>query len=218
MVALLLCPILAAAQQPPILNSLGEQLENPKIKSFDGTTFEVIHSGGVSRVPWDKMPEVYRAGYTYDAERGAREQAHRLQQVTRDMQQTQRRENAIINGQTALQKKSGPADAPNAAVTGNPAVRRVERTVPMLTPVHLKQLGGPNVVMALQQINPLEIQYSLRRGSWRTVPLKSGVGDPLTLLFDDHAGCKTYFVDRLSRNQNEATLIFERQVAPTPRR
>jgi hypothetical protein len=203
-------PILVAAQ-PPIVNSLGEQLENPKIKSFDGTSFEVIHSGGVSRIPWDKMPEAYRAGYSYDSEKGAREQAHRLQQATRDMQQTQRRENTIIKDQLALQKKLGTADGQIGSGVGNHGVRRVERTIPFLIPVHLGRIGGPNVVMAIQQINPLEIQYRLRRGNWRTVPLKAGVGDQLTLLFEDGAGCKTYFLDRMSRNQYEAIVVFERR-------
>ena len=64
-------PAGAADQPPPILNSLGEKLENPRIKSFDGTSFEVIHSGGVSRIPWDEMPEAYRTGYVFDADKGA---------------------------------------------------------------------------------------------------------------------------------------------------
>jgi hypothetical protein len=214
--SLLAAPVLVA-EQPPIFNSVGEQLENPKIKSFDGTTFEVIHSGGVSRIPWDKMPEAYRVDYHYDFEKGAREQARRLQQTTRDMQQTQRRENNIIKDQLAAQGKPGSPATQVGRAAGNEGVRRLERTIPMLTPTHLNQLGGPNVVMAIQQINPLEIQYRLRRGNWRTVPLNAGSGDQLTLLFEDGSGCKTYFLDRLSRNQNDAILVFERKATPTSR-
>ncbi len=216
-VAMLLTASSLGAEQPPIFNSVGEQLENPKIKSFDGTSFEVIHSGGVSRVPWDKMPEAYRVGYSYDSAKGAREEARRLQQANRDMQQTQRRENSIINDQLAAQRKLGQVPAKVGPGAGTDGVRRVERTIPMLTPTHLGQLGGPNVVMAVQQINPLEVQYRLRRGNWRTVPLKAGAGDQLTFLFEDGAGCKTYFLDRLSRNQSDAILVFERRSVPTPR-
>jgi len=214
--ALLTAPVLAA-EQPPILNSTGEQLENPKIKSFDGATFEVIHSGGVSRIPWESMPAIYRVGYNYDPERGAKAEAHRLQQATRDMQQTQRRENSIIKDQLGAQKKLGSASTQVGSSANGDSARRVERTIPMQTPTHLSQLGGPNVVMAVQQINPLEVQYRFRRGNWRTVPLKAGAGDQLTFLFEDGAGCKTYFLDRLSRNQNDAILVFERKSAPTPR-
>ena len=75
----------------------------------------------------------------------------------------------------------------------------------------MKQLGGPNVIVAIQQVNPLEIQFRLRRGNWQTIPLKTGTGDQLTFLFDDGAGCRTYFLDRMSRNQNEAILVFRAQ-------
>lgn len=210
LVASLATASVAVAEQPPILNSLGERLESPQIKSFDGTTFEVIHAGGVSRIPWDKMPEAYRAGYVYNPEKGARENAHRIQQVTRDMKETQRRENTIIKDQGTLQKKQPPVVPPTVTGPANPGVRRLERTVPMLTPTHLAQLGGPNMIVTIQQINPLEVQYRQRRGNWRTVPLHAGVGDQLTLLFEDGAGCKTYFLDRASRNQGDAILVFER--------
>ena len=205
---------LFGAQQPPILNSIGEALENPQIKSFDGMTFEVVHSGGVSRIPWDKMPAIYRTGYTFDPKKGAREEAHREQQKTRDMRETQRRENSIIKDQAALQK--GRAVGPQtitSAPAGSPAVQRMERTIGMPGQTHLKQLGGPNVVLAIQQVNPLEVQFRLRRGNWQTVQLKSGVGEQLTLLFEDGAGCKTYFLDRTNRNPNEAILVFERMPA-----
>ncbi len=207
---------LVIAQRPPILNSLGERLENPLIKSFDGMTFEVIHTGGVSRIPWEKMPEDYRAGYTYDPRMGAREEAHREQQKMRDMKETQRRETSTIKDQMGL-TQGRPLNPQTVSGGGNPIVQRLERTVAMPSQVHLKRLGGPNVILSIQQVNPFEVQYRLRRGNWQTVPLKSGIGEQLTLLFEDGAGCKIYFLDRTSRNPNEATLVFERQSATRPR-
>ena len=68
--------------------------------------------------------------------RAPREQAHRQQQARRDMQQTQRRENNIIKDQLALQKKSGTANLPAGSNGQNSGVRRVERSIPTLTPIH----------------------------------------------------------------------------------
>ena len=83
--SLLLLPVGASHAQtalPAVLKLPdGRALAHPILGRYDGQVFSIEHDGGIAKVPWEMMPEPYRAGYSFDPDRARDERRKALAQT-----------------------------------------------------------------------------------------------------------------------------------------
>ena len=216
LVAVAIVQPLPAQTSPTIMRgSNGQPLTNAKVLSFDGLEFQVEHDGGIARVHWDRMPVALRGSNQLNLEMAAAggkaaadKRAEDNWSATRVRLSTQVMSRMGIEPNQPAQNNTSQLPPPVPPVD---SALRQEVTVPMMSRSHLVRLGGPNVFLTVQSADALEIKFRLEGGNFQSVKKKTGFGDQLTLLHDDHLGCKTYFVERTNRDPNDAILLFEHQ-------
>lgn len=181
-------------------NSYGEPLGHPRILSFDGETFQVEHDGGVAAVPWGKMPEPMRKGYTLDPVYA--ERARTLREVRRQAAEDE----ALADGdsQEFLAPEPTPAPAP---VIVESDVRIGDRYI-------LSTIGGPAGTLQIRRISQTEITFSRNPYDSTTVERKLGFNEPRTLLFSDGRGCDVYWVERSDPNRDRYSTTIQFEYAP----
>jgi hypothetical protein len=186
-----------------ITNRAGERLANPRIIAFDGETFQVEHDGGVAAIAWAAMPDAFRKGYQYDADKAAR--ARQVREIRRQAAE----EEAMADGDG--QEFAGESVAPEPAPAPTPLA--IERDIRIGDRYYLSTIGGPPVTLQIRRISQTEITFSRDRYESQTVERKLGFNEPRTLLFSDH-GCDVYWVERVDPNRDRYSTTIQFEYAP----
>lgn len=193
-----------AAPSPGIVNRFGEPLQNARVIKFDGETFHVEHDGGVAAVPWAKMPELLRLGYTYDSTRAAVERERNEERAREAM-------DSAFEAATAAEAAATPETTPA------PAPLIVERDIRIGDLYYLSTIGGPPAMLRIRRISQTEITFSRDKFGSETVERKLGFNEPRTLLFSDGKGCDVYWVERVDSDRDRYSTTIQFEYAPGAR-
>ncbi len=206
---LALVPLSVRGGDPPpapvvVINRAGEKLENPRIISFDGESFQVAHDGGVAAVDWPSMPETLRKDYQYDPGR-----AERLRQ-SREIRPQVAADEARSDGDG--QEFAGVETVP--APTPAPTTLVIERDIRINDRIYMETIGGPPGLLQIRRISQTEITFARDRYESQTVERKLGFNEPRTLLFSDGRGCDVYWVERIDPNRDRWSTTIQFEYAP----
>jgi hypothetical protein len=206
---LALVPLGVRGVDPPpapvvVTNRAGEKLENPRIISFDGESFQVAHDGGVAAVDWPSMPEALRKDYKYDPDK-----AERLRQA-REIRQQVAAEEARADGDG--QEFAGVEMVPAPTPAPTPLV--IERDIRINDRIYMETIGGPPGLLQIRRISQTEITFARDRYESQTVERKLGFNEPRTLLFSDGRGCDVYWVERVDPNRDRWSTTIQFEYAP----
>ena len=183
-----------------ITNSFGEPLENPHIVSFNGEVFQVAHHGGVAAIPWARMPEPLRKGYTLDPANAERSR------VIHEMRRQAAEEEALADGDGQEFSEPTPAPVPVPII--------VERDIRIGDRYILSTIGGPDGTLQIRRISQTEITFSRDRFDSTVVERKLGFNEPRTLLFSDGRGCDVYWVERVDSDRDRYSTTIQFEYAP----